>query len=373
MNRSFNWKQYLENYPDLVKVGINNENNAIKHWNKYGKNEYRTDKPLQQSIVVPVKQQVLPDIKQVVPKTQSVVQLNNNNKVLKIFLSTNVRDEDNIIEWIDYHSRIGFHTILVIDHLSKIPISEVIKNITFNCNVIIKRLEVDNDVIPTIKNYILKNLVIPFMIENNCDMFIHLDGDEYFNLKNSFPDVNSFVNYVGNYNQIGIRWLMFGSNYIDNNPTNNSLIHNYLRSTSGNEKFWDFIKCLVDPKKINLNSYNKNHVNPHFWELKTGYNSTYANKKLLYDIKINKATMPGTLINDLVNINHYYYQSWDSYIRRKKLRVRDDRPGDNHPNFTKEQFHKLYNSTFNNTLSLYYKKINNNNNNNNNVKNSIVF
>ena len=79
MNRSFNWKQYLENYPDLVKVGINNENNAIKHWVNYGKNEYRTDKPLQQSIVVPVKQRVLPDIKQVVPKTQSVVPLNNDN------------------------------------------------------------------------------------------------------------------------------------------------------------------------------------------------------------------------------------------------------------------------------------------------------
>jgi hypothetical protein len=337
----FNWRQYLINYPDLVRAGIKNENSAFAHYLKYGKNELRTDIPLEQQVT---------NNKQVMPRI-------NNDKVLKIFLSTNVRDEKNIIEWIDYHSRIGFHTILVVDHLSKIPISEVIKDITFKCNVIVKRLEVDNTVIPEIKNYLLKKLVIPFMLENNCDMFIHLDGDEYFNLKNNFPDVNSFVNYVKNYNQIGIRWLMFGSNYNNNEPTDNSLIHNYLRCTTGKETFCNFIKCLVDPKKIDIDSYNSKRVNPHFWKLKRGYSCTYANKKLLGDFEINKCEMSGYLINDLVNINHYYYQSWTSYIRRKKIRVRDDRSGDAHPDFTKEEFHKLYNKQFDDTLSTYYKKI----------------
>ncbi len=38
----FNWEQYLENYEDLFNTGIINEQLAIEHWNKYGKNEGRT-------------------------------------------------------------------------------------------------------------------------------------------------------------------------------------------------------------------------------------------------------------------------------------------------------------------------------------------
>jgi FkbM family methyltransferase len=43
---NFNWKQYINNYPDLLFSGINNQNDSLKHWIKYGKKEGRTDKPL---------------------------------------------------------------------------------------------------------------------------------------------------------------------------------------------------------------------------------------------------------------------------------------------------------------------------------------
>ena len=36
----FNWRQYLINYPDLVRAGIKNENSALTHWVNYGKNEF---------------------------------------------------------------------------------------------------------------------------------------------------------------------------------------------------------------------------------------------------------------------------------------------------------------------------------------------
>jgi len=41
---SFDWVQYIENYEDLKKAGINNERLAIKHYSRFGKNEGRTDK-----------------------------------------------------------------------------------------------------------------------------------------------------------------------------------------------------------------------------------------------------------------------------------------------------------------------------------------
>jgi len=39
----FNWKNYISNYPDLQKAGINTESRALKHWNNYGIHENRTD------------------------------------------------------------------------------------------------------------------------------------------------------------------------------------------------------------------------------------------------------------------------------------------------------------------------------------------
>jgi hypothetical protein len=38
---NFNWKQYIENYPDLQSAGINNEKMAIRHYFLHGKNEGR--------------------------------------------------------------------------------------------------------------------------------------------------------------------------------------------------------------------------------------------------------------------------------------------------------------------------------------------
>jgi hypothetical protein len=42
----FNWKQYLDNYPDLVSAGIKNQKSAIRHYRFHGRSEGRTDKKL---------------------------------------------------------------------------------------------------------------------------------------------------------------------------------------------------------------------------------------------------------------------------------------------------------------------------------------
>jgi len=43
---SFDWKQYLLNYPDLRKAGIDNKLLALKHYNLHGKKENRTDEKI---------------------------------------------------------------------------------------------------------------------------------------------------------------------------------------------------------------------------------------------------------------------------------------------------------------------------------------
>ena len=37
----FDWQFYINNYPDLLKNGINNKYKALQHWNRCGKNEGR--------------------------------------------------------------------------------------------------------------------------------------------------------------------------------------------------------------------------------------------------------------------------------------------------------------------------------------------
>jgi hypothetical protein len=43
MNTSFNWKQYLTNYPDLQVAGINTSKSAYRHYMTHGISEGRTD------------------------------------------------------------------------------------------------------------------------------------------------------------------------------------------------------------------------------------------------------------------------------------------------------------------------------------------
>lgn len=38
----FDWKMYVDNYEDLQQAGIRTEEQALKHWNRYGKREGRT-------------------------------------------------------------------------------------------------------------------------------------------------------------------------------------------------------------------------------------------------------------------------------------------------------------------------------------------
>ena len=85
--------------------------------------------------------------------------------------------------------------------------------------------------------------------------------------------------------------------------------------------------------------------------------STYIQNKDVNTYLYAIIEMKDNINNDILNINHYYYQSWDTYSFRKKLRERDDGWENTHPNFTKQQFHKLYNHTFDNSLSVFYKQL----------------
>jgi hypothetical protein len=99
-------------------------------------------------------------------------------------LSTNVRDENNILEWIIYHLLLGFDKIVIIDHKSIIPIIKIIQPYEWKKKIYVIRRE-DNG---PVKMKFLNEIIVPYMITNCNKYFIHLDADEYIYIKEEKVD-----------------------------------------------------------------------------------------------------------------------------------------------------------------------------------------
>lgn len=169
----------------------------------------------------------------------------NRSPPRKVFLSTNVRDEKDLPEWIAFHLAVGFDHILIVDHLSQTPVQDLLRNEVihsqFQCTCLqtfdfekdetagplnhsdaidaealtgrrpkrIGPVEEDrretlngHDLEPGLdprwkgkvtivryeaeaqhlmKHMILQSICIPFMQRSKADWAIHLDADEFFN------------------------------------------------------------------------------------------------------------------------------------------------------------------------------------------------
>lgn len=70
------------------------------------------------------------------PMLVTNIQTDNTSTIL----FTNARDEPNISEWVAHHLLLGFDKIIVFDHLSKLPISSLIKT-NFNRKLSVIRVQ----------------------------------------------------------------------------------------------------------------------------------------------------------------------------------------------------------------------------------------
>ena len=130
---------------------------------------------------------------------------------MKTILFTNARDEQNILEWVVHHLNLGFTTIYVFDHKSKIPIQNVLHNVP---NVVVIRIEEDlvkMDLVYNAHNY---------GYNHGYDWMLYLDSDEFLVL-NRDNNVTDFICKYNGYDQVGINWLLFGSNYRNHKLTEN--------------------------------------------------------------------------------------------------------------------------------------------------------
>ncbi len=235
---------------------------------------------------------------------------------LNYIISTNARDEPNIVEWIMYHLMIGFEYIVIIDHKSTHPIQKIVDNYEWKNKVYVIRREDDG----AVKMMFLNDIIVPFMMKRCKKYFIHLDADEYFYL-NKKHTLTSFTDTIKG-DIIAINWVMFGNNNIEKNTNKyKALIPVYTKSSN---KLNQHFKLLIRVDASNPIKFNS----PHTIEYKTRKKAIYYNVlgQIIKGNNVNELMKNNTLnhISIPSYINHYFVQSREDYINRKINRERDD-------------------------------------------------
>ena len=226
---------------------------------------------------------------------------------MKTIIFTNARDESNILEWVIHHKNIGFTHVYIFDHISIIPIN----NILFGLDYVTVHRVVEDFVPKT--QLMLTGAIIAR--ENNYDWMFYLDADEFLALP-LFPNVESFINNYPNNSQICVNWVMYGTNYLREEPTT-TILESYTKYEGLIDQH---VKSFVKPQLVT------DVINPHYYIIDNNHftsgiilNQCDPNERAFYPIE------PHTPIHVMhAFIAHYVYQAYNVYLKRKNGRNRDD-------------------------------------------------
>jgi hypothetical protein len=260
---------------------------------------------------------------------------NRNAKNVGVFC--NARDEKNIKEWAAHHLLIGFNTIVIFDHKSKEPLTEVFKHFDKRVKIIRSELPDGN-----IKLQLMNSARI-LAKQMNLDWFIYLDADEFLIINKFFKGVRHFLNSYSYADSIGVNWLMFGSNNLVNEPEG-LILENYKKS---NKMLNQHVKSFVRPNEI------IDCMNPHFYNMKNPSKMLGIDFKIMQypycfnDIKVPYYKAPAY-------IAHFVYQSEETYKKRKLDLIGDD--GITRGDIGKD-IHNHYNDTINLQPQKYVNQI----------------
>ena len=252
--------------------------------------------------------------------------------MVKVLLSTNVRDEDNLLEWVVHHLNLGFNHILIFDHRSKIPVKNVLNKIPQKF-ITIERIEQEK----IIKTELMK---IGYLIslKKKYTWTIHLDADEFLVL-NEDKNVSNFLKKYKIYDQVGVNWLLFGTGLHSVHPNGKTILETYTKSEEIVNKH---IKSFLKVKTAKFQNCN----NPHFYILKDMSKSVNLFKQTLdpihtyhYDLRKKYTEVPAF-------VAHYWFQAYGTYFKRKVDRPTDDN-GAYRDAISEEELHKQYNDVDN--------------------------
>lgn len=264
---------------------------------------------------------------------------------MRTILFTNARDENNIFEWVVHHLNLGFSHIFIFDHKSTNRIRDTLKTL-----ISIKTVTVQEREIIVKKDLVLEAHV--YAIQNSFDWMIYLDADEFLVL-NYVDNVADLLVDYSTYDQVGVNWLLFGTNYLNSFP-GGTLLENYTRCDTELNKH---IKTFIN---INLVS-NLSLVNLHcahmlfLVDMTNSVNVDYGvfDKKEPY---FHNSSVPFRHVKAYVA--HFIYQAYEIYLSRKINLPRDDVPGEHRPCESAQVLHSRHNDIVNTYLMEKYNQRN---------------
>jgi hypothetical protein len=265
--------------------------------------------------------------------------MNLTNPVKKVLLFCNARDEKHIKEWAAHHLLIGFTHIIIFDHNSIVPLSNIFHNFD-------KRVAVIRYNTPTSKSNVkieLMNKALNLAKQMKADWFIYLDADEFVILNNNLIGIKDLLNKYFFADLLALNWLMFGTNNLKTDP-DGLILENYTKSDLMLDQH---VKSFVRPFKATHSD------NPHFYHIKNKARMYALNTNLNEPYTFNTKTVE--YFNAPAFIAHYVYQSEETYINRK-INLPQDDTGQNRNKIDAEVLHTMYNSFENTFPKLKYAK-----------------
>ena len=234
---------------------------------------------------------------------------------MKTCVYVNVKNEKRIIEFVQYYFKIGVDYFIFFDDNSTNDVKHILiqNNINNNKYTVLYTGERDffNGVYNTKDHWY--NEIIPILIKNNIDYVIHVDADEFLFL-GKYKNINELIEYYQPFDSLRINWLVFGSNNIIRNKTDN-IIRVFDKSSL---QLSNYIKCLTKVTSI-CSDKNSWLPSPHALSI----NDDCIKKNIFNEILINNTNIntQDLLIKDYtkapIYIAHYMSQDIATFVDRK--------------------------------------------------------
>lgn len=232
-----------------------------------------------------------------------------------------IKDEFNIVELINYYSIIGFNYFIILDDNSRIDYDLLFENNNIDKNMYCL-YKTDNLI--TNYNYFVheaksslfvKNVLYKILIDNKIDYIMQIDADEFLFINNG-NNINDIINEYLPFDSLRINWLLFGSNNLYKNNSN-SIIKTFNKC---NNELNSYCKSITKVSSIDVDFLLKGNISPHYLPI---YNNCIAKNILNEIIDKNTSIIKIDHPYDKVNlyIAHYVVQDFQTFIRRKILRL----------------------------------------------------
>lgn len=223
---------------------------------------------------------------------------------MKHLLSVNVKDEHNLVEWVQYHLLLGFDAILIWDDNSQPPVQYDHEK------VVVRRQH------STKHDYMTDSAA--FAKHHGYDWIMHLDADEYLYLGVGVG-LREFMDEYAGHEKMAILfpWVLFGSNQIQVLEPKGSCLRPFVKCAAKTHKY---IKPMARVSMIT------GVRSPHeflYSQPYTQQNTVLAPSKTLRSFHAVQTREIQPTTPNRCFIAHYRFQSWDLFCQRKG-RIRDD-------------------------------------------------